>query len=121
MNESLLAMPVRVEFRARLDRAREESSSLETSFSQEWAAGRLNRRQMGFWAMQHWYYIDRIPQQFGIIYTRCPDVDTRLFILEYLHQALGERFLPIPLHVQYVKAGRLGRKVGRGVYDYPAP
>jgi len=47
-------------------------------------------------------------------------LDTRLFILEYLHQALGERFRPNPLHVQYVKAGRLGRKVGRGVYDYPA-
>lgn len=39
---------------------------------------------MGFWAMQHWYYIDRIPQQFGIMYTRCPDVDTRLHILENL-------------------------------------
>jgi len=48
-------------------------------------------------------------------------LDTRLFILEYLHHALGERFRPNPLHVQYVKAGRLGRKVGRGVYDYPAP
>jgi 3-hydroxybutyryl-CoA dehydrogenase len=47
-------------------------------------------------------------------------LDTRLFILEYLHHALGERFRPNPLHVQYVKAGRLGRKVGRGVYDYPA-
>ena len=46
-------------------------------------------------------------------------LDTRLYILEYLHQALGERFRPNPLHVQYVKAGRLGRKVGRGVYDYP--
>lgn len=46
-------------------------------------------------------------------------LDTRLYILEYLHQALGERFRPNPLHVQYVKAGRLGRKVGRGVYEYP--
>jgi 3-hydroxybutyryl-CoA dehydrogenase len=46
-------------------------------------------------------------------------LDTRLFILEYLHQALGERFRPNPLHVQYVKAGRLGRKVGRGIYEYP--
>ncbi|HEU4333845.1 MAG TPA: 3-hydroxyacyl-CoA dehydrogenase NAD-binding domain-containing protein [Candidatus Eisenbacteria bacterium] len=46
-------------------------------------------------------------------------LDTRLFILEYLHQALGERFRPNPLHIQYVKAGRLGRKVGRGIYDYP--
>jgi 3-hydroxybutyryl-CoA dehydrogenase len=47
-------------------------------------------------------------------------LDTRLSILEYLHRTLGERFRPNPLHVQYVKAGRLGRKVGRGVYEYPA-
>jgi len=46
-------------------------------------------------------------------------LDTRLHILEYLHKTLGEKFRPAPLMVQYVKAGRLGRKVGRGVYDYP--
>jgi len=45
-------------------------------------------------------------------------LDTRLRILEYLHGALGDRFRPCPLLVKYVKAGRLGRKVGRGVYDY---
>jgi len=45
-------------------------------------------------------------------------LDTRLHILEYLHATLGERFRPNPLHVKYVKAGRLGRKVGKGVYDY---
>ena len=45
-------------------------------------------------------------------------LDTRLAILEYLHQTLGEHYRPAPLLVQYVKAGRLGRKVGRGVYDY---
>jgi 3-hydroxybutyryl-CoA dehydrogenase len=47
-------------------------------------------------------------------------LDTRLHILEYLHKTLGEKFRPAPLLVQYVKAGRLGRKSGRGVYDYPA-
>jgi 3-hydroxybutyryl-CoA dehydrogenase len=46
-------------------------------------------------------------------------LDTRLKILEYLHKTLGERFRPTPLMVQYVKAGRLGRKAGRGVYEYP--
>ena len=46
-------------------------------------------------------------------------LDTRLHVLEYLHQTLGEKFRPCPLMAQYVKAGRLGRKVGRGVYDYP--
>jgi len=46
-------------------------------------------------------------------------LDTRLHILEYLHKSLGEKYRPAPLLVQYVKAGRLGRKAGRGVYDYP--
>ena len=45
-------------------------------------------------------------------------LDTRLSILEYLHRSMGEKYRPCPLLSQYVKAGRLGRKVGRGVYDY---
>ena len=45
-------------------------------------------------------------------------LDTRLSILQYLHRTLGEKFRPSPLLEQYVKAGRLGRKVGKGVYDY---
>jgi 3-hydroxybutyryl-CoA dehydrogenase len=46
-------------------------------------------------------------------------LDTRLHILEYLHKSLGEKFRPAPLLVQYVRAGRLGRKSGRGVFEYP--
>jgi 3-hydroxybutyryl-CoA dehydrogenase len=45
-------------------------------------------------------------------------LDTRLAILKFLHRTLGEKFRPCPLIEQYVAAGRLGRKVGRGVYDY---
>ncbi len=45
--------------------------------------------------------------------------DTRLKVLEYLHATLGEKFRPCPLLIKYVHAGRLGRKVGRGVYEYP--
>jgi len=45
-------------------------------------------------------------------------LDVRLNILEYLHKTLGEKYRPCPLLAQYVKAGRLGRKSGRGVYDY---
>ena len=48
-------------------------------------------------------------------------LDTRLHVLEYLHETLGDKFRPCPLMIQYVKAGRLGRKVGHGVYDYPPP
>jgi len=46
-------------------------------------------------------------------------LDTRLHILEYLHKTLGEKYRPAALLIQYVKAGRLGRKAGRGVYEYP--
>lgn len=45
-------------------------------------------------------------------------LDTRLHILEYLHRTLGEKYRPAALLVEYVDAGRLGRKSGRGVYDY---
>jgi len=46
-------------------------------------------------------------------------LDTRLHILEYLQQTLGDKYRPAPLLAQYVKEGRLGRKAGRGVYEYP--
>ena len=45
-------------------------------------------------------------------------LDTRLAILKFLHRTLGEKFRPCPLLEQFVAAGRLGRKVGRGVYEY---
>jgi len=45
-------------------------------------------------------------------------LDTRLAILRFLHATLGEKFRPCPLLEKYVRAGRLGRKVGRGVYVY---
>ena len=45
-------------------------------------------------------------------------LDTRLSILEYLQRSLGEKYRPCPLLAQYVHAGRLGRKVGKGVYEY---
>src|SRR5438093_7738699 len=46
-------------------------------------------------------------------------LDTRLHILEYLHKTLGEKYRPSPLLVQYVTAGRLRRRAGRGVFTYP--
>lgn len=45
-------------------------------------------------------------------------LDVRLSILEFLHRTLGEAYRPNQILVQHVRAGRLGRKVGRGVYDY---
>ncbi|MDV2581433.1 3-hydroxyacyl-CoA dehydrogenase [Alkalibacillus haloalkaliphilus] len=45
-------------------------------------------------------------------------LDARLNNLNYLYETLGEKYRPAPLLEKYVKAGRLGRKTGRGVYDY---
>ena len=44
--------------------------------------------------------------------------DTRLAVLKYLHQTLGEKFRPCPLIIKMVAAGRYGRKTGHGVYQY---
>ena len=46
--------------------------------------------------------------------------DTRLSVLRYLHQTLGDKFRPCPLIIKMVAAGRLGRKTGRGVFSYEA-
>ena len=45
-------------------------------------------------------------------------LDSRLRNMEYLYHSLGEKYRPSPLLVKYVKAGRLGRKSGRGFYNY---
>jgi len=55
--------------------------------SQAWANGELNRAQLGFYATQHFYYIDAIPQQFAHLYCRLPDLDARQHLMENL---LGE-------------------------------
>jgi 3-hydroxybutyryl-CoA dehydrogenase len=46
-------------------------------------------------------------------------LDTCVAIMDVLHRGLGEeKFAPCPLLRQYVQAGRLGRKSGRGFYSY---
>ena len=45
-------------------------------------------------------------------------LDILLASMKTLHEELGEKYRPAPLLVKLVKAGRLGRKSGRGVYDY---
>jgi len=46
-------------------------------------------------------------------------LDTCVAIMEVLHAGLGDsKYAPCPLLRQYVQAGRLGRKSGRGFYAY---
>jgi 3-hydroxybutyryl-CoA dehydrogenase len=45
-------------------------------------------------------------------------LDVRLRTLEYLHSTLGEKYRPNEILKKLVADGHLGRKSGRGVYDY---
>jgi len=45
-------------------------------------------------------------------------LDVCLHVLEYLHETLGEKYRPNALLQKYVREGRLGRKSGRGVFEY---
>ncbi|MBD8004431.1 3-hydroxybutyryl-CoA dehydrogenase [Bacillus norwichensis] len=48
-------------------------------------------------------------------------LDTCLYIMETLHEGFGDdKYRPCPLLRKYVKAGWLGKKSGRGFYEYPS-
>jgi len=80
-------------FFAALEAARQPRHGGGHAFSRAWAAGELSREQLGRWAVQHFYYIDAVPQQFAALYARLPDLDARQHLLENL---LGEEMPATP-------------------------
>ena len=81
MTEALMNEP---EFHKALEAARAPVHSGGHPFSLAWANGELSREQLGKWAIQHWYYIDPIPQQFAQFFCRLDDLEARQHMLENL-------------------------------------
>jgi pyrroloquinoline-quinone synthase len=72
------------EFFKALEGARMPTHGEGHPLSRAWANGELNRGHLGFYATQHFYYIDAIPQQFAHLYCRLPDLDARQHLMENL-------------------------------------
>jgi pyrroloquinoline-quinone synthase len=81
------------DFFAALEAARQPRHAGGHPVSRAWAAGELTKAQLGEYAIQHFYYIDPIPQQFAQLYARLPDLDARQHLLENL---IGEEMPGAP-------------------------
>lgn len=88
-----MTTPTQAQFFKTLEAARQPQHGGTHPFSRAWANGELSRAQLGAWAIQHFYYIDPIPQQFALLFSRLPDLDARQHLLENL---LGEEMPQTP-------------------------
>lgn len=80
-------------FVKKLESARTPRGSAKHAFSAAWANGELSREQLGLWSIQHFNYIDAVPQQFSALHSRMPDVEGRRLLMENL---LGEEMVDTP-------------------------
>jgi pyrroloquinoline-quinone synthase len=78
------------EFQKRLEEARQPHHSGLHPFTAAWVEGQLSREQLGRWAVQHYYYIEPLAQQFALLFARLPDLDARQYLLENLHGEDGD-------------------------------
>ena len=83
----MTALMNKEDFFAALEKARAPVHSGGHPLSLAWANGELSLKQIGYWAVQHFYYIDPIPQQFGMLFCRLDNLEARQHMLENL---LGE-------------------------------
>jgi len=86
MTDTLLS---KEEFINALREARNPSHSSGHPFSTAWKNGELTKDDLGYWAMQMYYYIADVTRMFSALFTRLPDLDARLLMLENLN---GEEF-----------------------------
>ena len=76
-------------FRARLEEAGTEVNYKRHPFTTAWNRGELSREQMVVWTQQHWLFVMHFPLWVAMLYARCPDQDTRDYLLENLMEEEG--------------------------------
>jgi len=76
-------------FRQRLVDVAELSNYKRHPFTTAWARGELSREQMILWTQQHWLFVTHFPRWVAALYARCPDQDTRDYLLENLMEEEG--------------------------------
>lgn len=76
-------------FRSRLHEAAELTNYKRHPFVTAWNRGELSREQMIAWTQQHWLFVMHFPRWVAALYARCPDQQTRDYLLENLLEEEG--------------------------------
>jgi pyrroloquinoline-quinone synthase len=76
-------------FREALQAAVEQRHSAMHPFSEAWVAGRLDRRLLGEWVLQHYHYVSHFAEWLAVVYAACPQRDVQDFLLENIAEEEG--------------------------------